>query len=111
MEQDPIGNDARHTRRERRVGANATCLLCGYAKPEALFHVPGTLLEEHHVGGRANDPRLTVSLCRNCHAEVTEDYKKHGVSMHTPGSVLEQVIASLQGLGAFLLCRLRSIAI
>ncbi len=101
MEQDPIGNDARRARRERLLGADAQCFLCCFAKPEALLGVRRSLLEKHHVVGRANGPKLTVLLCLNCHAVMTEKYRTHGVPMR-PGNILEQVIAGLRAFGAFL---------
>ncbi len=101
MEQDPIGNDARNARRERRLGADARCFLCGFAKPAAIFTAHRKVLEKHHVVGRANDPELTVILCLNCHAVMTEEYRAHGVSMR-PGDILERVIAILRACSAFL---------
>lgn len=39
------------------------------------------LLEAHHVFGRKRDWELTVVLCRNCHAEITEDLMRAGIPM------------------------------
>ena len=43
--------------------------------------IPSGLLEAHHVVGKAHDAKLTVPLCRNCHALATEDLLRAGVSM------------------------------
>ena len=96
-EQDPIGNDHRRVKREDRLGPDRICIDCGYARPEGLR----PLLEAHHVMGRANDPALTILLCRNCHAEITEDYRVHGVSMAPPVNALTRAIASLGALAIF----------
>lgn len=101
-EQDPIGNDARRAKRDRRLGPHKICVLCGYASLEGLRSVPGHLLEAHHVVGRANDAGLTVLLCRNCHAEITEENQAHGVSMAPPVSTPARVVASLTALAIFL---------
>lgn len=98
LERDPIGNDARRAKRERTLGPDSMCLLCGYARPDGLRSVPRRLLEAHHVLGRANDAALTVLLCRNCHAEITEENQTHGVSMRPPVSTPARVVASLRAL-------------
>ena len=69
---DLIGNEVRKARRERRLGPNAVCFLCGFADPAALLLVQRTSLERHHVFGVGHIPRATVPLCRNCHALLTE---------------------------------------
>ena len=101
MEQDPIGNDARDAIRQRRLGVDAECLLCGYTEPEGLIKVHQSLLEKHHIAGRANDAQLTAWLCRNCHAEVTESYRKEGVPLNASRSVPARVLGGLKGLGIF----------
>ncbi len=105
MEQNPIQNDVRRARRGRKLGANAACLLCGETTPEALRLVRRSLLEPHHVVGAANGPDLTVPLCRNCHAKVTEDLQAHGVDLrHIQGrNLLETIAAILKAAGAFLI--------
>lgn len=50
------------------------------------------LLEEHHVVGEAHDPDLTVTLCLNCHREITEGLAREGVSMR-PEKNLHKLIA------------------
>ena len=103
LERNPIGNDARRAKRERTLGPDSVCLLCGYSRPEGLRSVPRRrLLEAHHVLGRANDAAFTVLLCRNCHAEITEEYHAHGVSMAPPVSTPACVVASLKAQGIFI---------
>jgi len=73
--------------RKDRFGGNDFCLFCGYACLESLTQVSrqwletrgmiqkerlDRLLEEHHVVGEAHDPALLVTLCLNCHREITE---------------------------------------
>ena len=102
IERDPIGNDGRVRYRMTRLGPNPACARCGYLDPAAL--VPGntTTLEEHHPGGQRNDPKLKVTLCRNCHSILTELNLKHGVSMKEPSNDLELVQNCMRGLGVFL---------
>jgi hypothetical protein len=103
MDPNPIRTDARRARRERTLGPGAACALCGYANPDGLLRVKCSLLEAHHVCARANDPELTVVLCRNCHAEVTEGQRAAGVSFGAPPTVLHQFVAALASLAVFLL--------
>jgi hypothetical protein len=72
-ERDPIGNDARRKRRERELGVDAVCLFCGEDDK--------TILERHHVVGAANDPKLTVIACRNCHGKQTEAQRVYGIEL------------------------------
>ncbi len=101
MEQDPIQNDARRARRQRRIGAPTVCMLCGLRELAALTVLPRRLIEQHHVVGRAHDPQLMVPVCRNCHAILTERYRHAGVSMRPPASALDRLVAALGALGVF----------
>lgn len=106
-------NSAKHAvrraKQERRVGDDAVCVLCGYAEPEGLRRVPmgqltktvRSVIEEHHVVGRANDPTLTVPLCLRCHAESTEQLRRVEASMQPPRTLLDRLIAILRALAAF----------
>jgi len=84
-EHDPIRNDARWKRRERELGRDAGCVLCGERDLCVLVEVKGEmrerLLERHHVVGWANDPSLKVLLCRNCHAKETESQRQYGIDL------------------------------
>ena len=97
-EKNPIQNDARRKAREKALGPNARCLRCGESQWETLVPVRKTLLEAHHIVGKANDATLTVALCRNCHAIQTERLRQSGVSMDAPTSPVERYAATLRGL-------------
>lgn len=103
MSGDPIANDVRKGVRERRLGPDAACALCGEKTPEELLRARRSLLERHHVGGEANDPRLTVLLCRNCHALLTEGMRDEAIALDrdTSRTVLERLEAVLRGLALF----------
>jgi len=102
MTPDPIRTDARNAARDRRHGSDAACGLCGYRNPDALVRVNRTLLEAHHVFGRANDAELTVPLCRNCHAETTEAQLAAGVRFSQPPTLLHQLASALASLAGLL---------
>lgn len=99
---DPIRTDARRTRRARRIGPDAACARCGLATPETLIAADRSILEAHHVCGRANDSGLTVPLCRNCHAVATEGQRAAGATFAAPPTVLHQIAAALASFFAFL---------
>ena len=101
-EYDPIHDDARRTSRAKKLGPNAVCVRCGEPQWETL--VPGnrSLLEAHHLVGRVNDADLTVPLCRNCHAILTEKLRQVGASMSKPLTLLDRIVAVLRCIGAFL---------
>ena len=50
------------------------------------------LLEEHHIVGEVHDPDLVVTLCLNCHREITEGLAREGVSMR-PEKNLRKLLA------------------
>jgi hypothetical protein len=52
------------------------------------------LLEQHHKDGAAHDPDLKITLCLNCHREITEGLAREGVSMY-PERNLHKVIAHM----------------
>ena len=80
-ERDPVQNDARASRRRRRLPPDAACLVCGEASPEALWLGGSTLIEDHHVAGRKNDAKLVAPLCLNCHRKATEGQRTVGVDL------------------------------
>ena len=84
MTPDPIRTDARRARRVRALAPDAACVLCCVTTLEALIAADRTLLEAHHACGRANDPALTVPVCRNCHAVLTEGQRAAGASLAQP---------------------------
>jgi hypothetical protein len=104
----PIRTARRKSQREDRLGTDAFCLFCGYACLESLTHVSrkwleakgipkrylDRLLEEHHIIGHAHDPDLVVTLCLNCHSEITEGLAREGVGMR-PQKNLHRLIAQV----------------
>jgi hypothetical protein len=99
---DPINNDARRTTRAQKLGADAVCVRCGEPQWETLIPGNRSLLEAHHLVGKANDADLTVPLCRNCHAILTEKLRQVGASMNNPLTLLDRIVAILRCIGAFL---------
>jgi hypothetical protein len=109
-DQQPIRTARRKTLRIDRLGNNAFCLFCGYACLEALTNVSrkwleargiskywiDRLLELHHIVGEARDPDLTITLCLNCHREITEGLAREGVSMHPEASLYKLIAAMLR---------------
>jgi hypothetical protein len=99
---DPITNVTRRGKREQILGDDPACILCGLANIDSLTLVQRSLLEAHHLVGRANDGELTAPLCRNCHAAVTEGYRDAGVPLNHPPTLLHKLAAILRGVGAML---------
>ena len=99
---DSIAKETRIAKRERLFGDDPVCVHCGLANIASLMAVQRSILEAHHIVGRANDEDLTVPLCRNCHAEITEGYRDAGVPLNRPPTFLHQLAAILRALGAML---------
>jgi len=93
MARDSANDVVRADRKRNRIPAGSVCVECGINDP--------TVLESHHIGGRRNDV-LTVILCRNHHALITEDLRVAGVSMCEPRSPFDALIAVLAGIAEFL---------
>jgi len=107
----PIRTARRNLRRKDRFGSNSFCLFCGYACLESLTTVTrrwletkgvpaellDRLLEDHHPHGEANDPNLLVTLCLNCHREITEGLMREGVSMHPERNLNKLIALVLRG--------------
>ncbi len=102
MPTDPMTTALRHSRRKRRFAADAACMRCGITELETLVPVRRSILEAHHACGRANDAGLTVPVCRNCHAILTERQQAVGVTFESPATLLHQIAAALTSLFAFL---------
>src|ERR1700738_2236959 len=91
-------------KRLRELGDSPSCALCGESNPEALTRGKRSLLENHHVGGDANDSEMTVVLCLNHHRIATERQRQCGVDLcHRQKDTLESLINVLKGLASFLL--------
>lgn len=113
--QFPIRTARRKALREERLGQDAFCLFCGYACLESLTKVPRKwleskgvskdwlrrLLEDHHVVGEAHDPDLFVTLCLNCHRQVTEGLAREGVSMDPEKNISKLVALILRASAVF----------
>jgi hypothetical protein len=113
--QQPIRTARRKALREQRLGSDPFCLLCGYGCLESLTHVTGAwlqangfdverlnrLLEKHHIVGEAHDSELTVTLCLNCHREITEGLAREGVNMR-PEKNIHKLIALMLRASAIL---------
>jgi hypothetical protein len=101
---DPIGSDARRNRQVRRLPPEPACALCGESEIAVLksHNVKRSLLEEHHVGGRANDDEVVAVLCRNCHANATALQLDVGaIPPGTRASCLDAMELALRSLGTF----------
>jgi len=114
-DQHPIRTARRKALREHRLGKDAFCLFCGYGCLESLTKVSrkwlesngvprdsiDRLLEDHHVVGEAHDPDLLVTLCLNCHREVTEGLAREGVSMRPEKNISKLVPLILRASAVF----------
>ena len=105
---DPIARDLARERAVRRLAPGALCVLCGERDPEVLTQrpsgpVPASVLEAHHLGGRANDPDLTVVLCLNCHRRMSARMPPFGVQLATDSEQTspERLVSVLRGLAVF----------
>jgi len=70
--------------------------------PALVETVRRILLERHHVLGRANHPQLTIILCRNHHAIVTEFQRRGAVPTTLQTNPVDRQIASLGNVSALL---------
>ncbi len=103
MDKDPIQSAARLMKRLTHLGPGPhVCRLCGYSNPWGLVVVTRSFLELHHVVIEIHDSELTALLCRNCHGEVTEDYRKAGISTEPAVNDIERVAIMLDALAVFL---------
>lgn len=69
MNNDELARERRKQKRLERLGSNNPhCAMCGEADDRTL--------ELHHVAGRKHDETM-VTLCRNCHRQVTDDQHDH----------------------------------
>lgn len=93
----------RHERKRQHLGSpTPTCLSCGCTDIEDLIAVPISklprwFLEEHHLAGRAAS-NFTVTLCRNCHAILTDWQEDWDERLRRPRTPVERLAAFLQGL-------------
>lgn len=103
MQKNAAKDAARTAKRDARLGGeDAVCVLCKFSDRDALVPTKRTLVEAHHVLGRQYDGKITVPLCRNCHAIVTEKLRRAGVSMQPPPTLLERLVNLLRAAGVML---------
>src|SRR5512139_1072810 len=102
MEHDPILNDARKARRQQELGENAVCAFCGEPELSSLVRASQSVIDRHHVVGRAHDSELEIMLCRNCHAKETEALRDKGATMKPAATLLERLVAMFTALACFL---------
>jgi hypothetical protein len=114
-DQRPSRTARRKVLRVDRLGSNAFCLFCGYACLESLTQVTrkwlearsiprerlNSLLEGHHSLGEAHDPDLIVTLCLNCHREITEGLAREGVSMYPEKNLHKLIVLVLRSSAVF----------
>ena len=93
MERNPIQNDVRKAQRQRKLPPAPICMFCPERDPVAL--------EKHHVVRHDNDEKLTVVVCKNCHAKHHEELLHIGVPLVQPPDRphLEILVTILRALG------------
>ena len=79
-------------RRLSRRAEQQRCLQCG-----RKAHI-----EKHHVAGRNHDPKLTVTLCQGCHAQVTENLRRADANMQSSSDPVERVRRAMWATAIFL---------
>jgi len=101
MDINPIKTEVRKMNREDRLGADATCVLCGETALEALTPVSVALIEQHHPLGKNHEPDITVPTCRNCHAKLHEQAAQEGADLRKQPNLLDRILQMLRALAAF----------
>jgi hypothetical protein len=100
-----LSAEVRKARRARRLGPDASCVLCARIEPEALRRTPAHLLELHHTAGRVLDESTEVVVCLCCHALAHEGLRDAGVPLEGDGdgrTIVERVALVLRGLASWL---------
>ena len=110
-DESPIRTARRKVHRKERIGSNSFCLFCGYACLESLTSVSrksledngisperlNRLLEDHHFFGKQHDADGVITLCLNCHREITEGIAREGISMRPEKNKYKAVALILRG--------------
>jgi hypothetical protein len=91
----------REAKRQHLGSPAPRCLSCGCLEIEALTAVPtsalpGWFLEEHHLAKRSGSD-FTVTLCRNCHAVLTDWQEDWEPRLRYPKTASDRLAARLQG--------------
>ena len=102
MDADATATAVRQRRIAERIGGSAVCYFCGYRNPVALMRRNRTLLQADHIYGRERNRELTVAMCRNCHAEITEDRRCEGIPMRRERDPIERSAYMLAARAVFL---------
>jgi hypothetical protein len=85
--------ETRELQAKRRLGtASPACSHCGYSDWRAL--------QLHHAMGQANDG-MTVILCANCHATLTDAQRDHPPCKGDPPSMFDRIGRLLVNLSDF----------
>ena len=92
-DKNPKKNARREAQQRRRLPPGAVCSTC----PESAPY----LLEQHHVMGQAHEEKVTIILCKNCHAKATEGQLQEEVPLSPTDSFLDCVAAIFGALAAF----------
>jgi hypothetical protein len=77
--------------------------------PVPASSLPKRFLELHHLAGRAASD-LTIVLCRNCHAVLTDWQEDWDKRLRRPTTPTERLAALLQGLADWLWALARSLS-
>jgi hypothetical protein len=102
MPYDSLGAASRRYRRRQTFEPDARCVGCGEANPTILIRVKRTIFERHHPLGKQHAPKLTVVVCRNCHAKLSAAQVDDDVPLEAQPTVLERLVAIFQALVSFL---------
>jgi hypothetical protein len=102
-------DEARREGHLQRLGeAHPVCTVCGYARPEGLVLMRRDallergLLEQHSLEGRHEG--LLVPVCRNHHAELSDEQYAWDSKLRTPDrDGPTRLAALLRGLAEFLM--------
>jgi hypothetical protein len=104
MEADPRGNDLRKEQRNRRLGSDAACSICGVNDQ--------VVLQRHEIPGRYVDRTMRSLFCANHHLLLHEALRDAGVDISRASNrtVPERIEAVLQALAAFFVVLAASLA-
>ena len=97
MDMNPRQTAGREERRLQKLGGANACAFCGESNLECL-----RILENHHVGGRVNDPQTKIPLCFNCHRKATEMQMQEEAILSRQPTPLEAIVAVISCWIAFL---------
>jgi hypothetical protein len=85
----------------RRRRNDETCQLCLY--DSRLARVGVKVIEWHHLLGRAHHPHLTVAVCVNCHAKLTEHQRDIGANLRSQPDLLARLTQAIPNALAYVI--------